>query len=404
MVKETLFYDRLGVKPDASESEIKKAFYKLAQKWHPDKNPDKKQEAEEKFKEINEAYEVLSDKTKRETYDRFGKEGLSQSGFSSGDPFDIFSTFFGGMGGMGGGPRGPRKTQDRKMALPVTLSELYTGKKESVPITRSVLCPKCKGTGSKREGAVTKCRGCDGNGFKVEISVHGNMRLQRQVGCNICQGKGEVIPSEDQCTQCKGTKTIRETKTIEVEIERGLKWNEALSYYGESDEAPDCMAGDLIFVLRPKEETDPALKDYERVGDDLYLKKTISFVEALTGTNFVIKNLKGKEMNIHYPDPINPGDKLCLARQGMPVHGKVKTKGDLIIEFKVTFPTKITEQQKSAIMKAFNKPAQSIPSGAVTLQKFVPKQENQRHNHRSQDAYEEDDEQNHGPGVQCAQQ
>jgi len=128
MVKETLFYDRLGVKPDASESEIKKSFYKLAQRWHPDKNPDNKEEAEEKFKEINEAYEVLSDKNKRETYDRYGKEGLSESGFHAGDPFDIFSSFFGGGGRASRG--GPQRTANIEHVLNVTLEELYQGKKK----------------------------------------------------------------------------------------------------------------------------------------------------------------------------------------------------------------------------------------------------------------------------------
>jgi len=403
MVKETLFYDRLGVKPDANESEIKKAFYKLAQKWHPDKNPDKKEEAEEKFKEINEAYEVLSDKSKRETYDRFGKEGLSQSGFHSGDPFDIFSSFFGGgMGGMGGmgGSRGPRRTQDRKMALPVSLSDLYKGKKDTIDITRNVLCPKCKGSGSKREGAITKCQSCEGNGFKVEITQHGNMRFQRQVGCNTCQGKGEVIPRGDECEKCKGQKTIRETKPIEIEIEKGMKWGEALSYYGESDEAPECMAGDLIFVLKPKEEEDKDLSGYQRKNDDLFLEKTISFVDALTGTNFTIKNLRGKEMHVNFTEPINPDDVLCLPRQGMPLHGKVKTKGDLFIQFKVNFPAKITDAQKNAMMKVFGKTHQTPPSGAVPLQKLKPKQQQQRYERQQDD----DDEQQQGPGVQCAQQ
>jgi len=401
-VKETVFYDRLGVKPDATESEIKKAFYKLAQKWHPDKNPDKKTEAEEKFKEINEAYEVLSDKSKRETYDRYGKEGLNESGFHSGDPFDIFSSFFGGMGGGMGRGGGPRRTQDKKIALMVTLSDLYQGKKEKVEIPRNILCPKCKGTGSKREGAVTKCQACDGNGFKVEVTVHGNMRLQRQVGCNVCQTKGEVIPPGDQCDRCKAQKVIRDTKSLEIDIEKGMKWNEAISFYGESDEAPDTMAGDVIFVLKPKDEEDPELANYQRKGDDLYLEKSISFVDALTGTNFSIKNLRRKEMNITYVDPINPGDTLCLPRQGMPVHGKVKTKGDLFITFNVTFPSKLTEAQKNTIMKAFHKTSQPPKQGALSLQKLKPKQQQQQQQQKNERFNQEDDE--HAPGVQCAQQ
>jgi len=303
------------------------------------------------------------------------------------------------MGGvMGGQARGPRRTQDVKMALPVMLSELYKGKKDSVEISRNVICQKCKGSGSKKEGAVTKCQACGGNGFKVEVSVHGNMRLQRQVGCNVCHGKGEVIPAGDQCDKCKAQKVIRETKSIDVEIERGLKWGEALSFYGESDESPDCIAGDLIFVLKPKEEEDPELAHYQRKGDDLYLEKSISFVEALTGTSFTIKNLRGKIMTVQYPDPINPGDVLCLPRQGMPVHGKVKTKGDLFIQFNVTFPAKITEHQKTMLMKAFHKTPQSVPPGAITLEKMKPKQEQKYKQPHS------DDEEGDRPGVQCAQQ
>jgi len=138
MVKETLFYDRLGVKPDATETEIKKAFYKLAQKWHPDKNPDNKEEAEEKFKEINEAYEVLSDKEKRGTYDRFGKEGLSESGFHAADPFELFSRMFGGRAANSG----PQRTENIEQGLSVTLEELYKGKKKNRYPFRGILYVK----------------------------------------------------------------------------------------------------------------------------------------------------------------------------------------------------------------------------------------------------------------------
>jgi DnaJ family protein A protein 2 len=400
MVKETLFYDRLGVKPDATESEIKKAFYKLAQKWHPDKitDPAEKPVAEEKFKEINEAYEVLSDKNKRETYDRYGKEGLSESGFHAGDPFDIFGSFFGHPGGRY--QRGPQRTEDIKHPIGVTLSDLYNGIKKKMRVSRNVICTDCKGSGSKREGAVTKCSGCDGQGIRIEITAHGNMRLQRQTTCPICKGRGEVIPPGDQCDKCKGQKVVRESKELEVEIERGMKWGEAISFYGESDQAPDCMAGDLIFVLKPKEMTDKDLSAYERKGDDLLIKKDISFAEALTGTTFLLKNLKGKEMALSYPDPISPGDVLCVPKQGMPVHGKVKSKGDLYVQFNVVFPEKITNQQKKVIEKAFDKKTISIPHGvsALPLQKMKPKQQ-QKFERR-----QEEEDQQQTTGVQCAQQ
>lgn len=399
MVKETLFYDRLGVKPDASESEIKKAFYRLAQKWHPDKNPDNKTEAEEKFKDINEAYEVLSDKTKRETYDRYGKEGLSESGFHAGDPFDIFSTFFGG-GGRSSRSRGPQRTANIEHALPVTLEELYQGKKKKMKVSRNVICSDCAGSGSKKKGAVTKCSGCDGKGIRVEITVHGNMRLQRQTHCSECSGTGQCIPTADRCTKCSAQKVVREAKIIEVEIEPGMKWGEQISFYGESDQAPDCMTGDLIFTLKPKH--DEKFK-FERKGDDLYTEQEISFVDALTGTTFTLPVLSGKDLVLTYPDPITPGDILSVPHQGMPVRGKPDTYGDLVIQFKVKFPEKITEEQKKAIKDSFrNEPIKSprSPGKKYKLQKMKPKQ--QEKYQQQQRGSDEDDQ--HQSNVQCAQQ
>jgi len=396
-VKETEFYDRLGVKPDASESEIKKAFYKLAQKWHPDKNPDNKTEAEEKFKEINEAYEVLSDKTKRETYDRFGREGLSESGFHAGDPFDIFSTFFGGGGRS---TRGPQRTANIEHSLNVTLEELYKGKKKQMKVSRNVICDGCTGTGSKKPGASTKCTGCEGRGIRVEITVHGNMRLQRQTTCSECKGSGTSIPLADQCPKCKGQKVVRDAKLITVEIEPGMRWGETISFYGESDQAPDTMTGDLIFILKPKHDE---RFTFERKGDDLSLKQEISFIEALTGTNFTVDTLAGTPLNLTYPDPINPGDILCVPEQGMPVRGKVDTFGDLIIQFEVKFPEKVTEEQKKAVNTAFKAEISQKKEAATgkkyKLQKMKPKQQEKFQQNQRGD---EDDEQQ--PNVQCAQQ
>jgi DnaJ family protein A protein 2 len=396
MVKETLFYDRLGVKPDATESEIKKAFYKLAQKWHPDKNPDNKLEAEEKFKEINEAYEVLSDKSKRETYDKFGKEGLSESGFHAGNPFDIFSSFFGGGFGGGGRSRGPQRTRDIEHAIPVTLEDLYKGIKKKMKISRNAICDTCAGTGSKKKGAVAKCSGCDGKGIRIEITAHGNMRLQRQTTCSQCNGRGEVIPVADQCTKCKGQKVVREDKILTVEIEPGMKWGQAISFFGESDQAPDCMTGDVVFVLKPKQDDKNA--NYERKEDDLFLKQDINFVDALTGATLCIKTLLGEDLYITYPDPINPNEILCLQGKGMPVHGKVETWGDLYIQFNVTFPDKITDEQKKAIKESFKvTEMKQIPTKTFPLQKMKPKQQERYHKGS-------DDEEERQGGVQCSQQ
>jgi len=400
MVKETVFYERLGVKPDASESEIKKAFYKAAQKWHPDKNPERKEEAEEKFKEINEAYEVLSDKQKREIYDKYGKEGLSESGFHATDPFDIFSNFFGG-----GGPRGhqgPRRTKDIHHPLYIGLADLYKGYTKKMRVSRNVVCDACKGSGSKREGAVTKCKGCDGSGMRVEVTVHGNMRLQRQTVCGQCGGKGEVIPDQDRCEKCNGSKVVREAKVITVEIQRGMKWNEAISFYGEADQEPDKIAGDLIFVLKPKEDENTP---FERKGNDLYIKQDVSFIDALCGVNFVIKHLDDRETLLTYPDVVNPGDILCVPGQGMPIMGKPDSYGDLYVSFNITFPPKITEAQRKALLSVFQQTKPKVGSDVekFTLKKMQPKQQQQRGHHGFVNG-SDDDEQQGQQGVQCAQQ
>jgi len=269
-------------------------------------------------------------------------------------------------------------------------------------VSRNVFCDACTGTGSKKKDANTKCTGCDGKRVRIEVTQHGNMRLQRQTTCSECNGTGVVIPVTDRCGKCTGNKVVREAKIIEVDIEPGMKWGEALSFYGESDQSPDCMTGDLIFILKPK----PDEKfHYERKGDDLYIKHTISFVDALTGTTFTLPTLSGKDLILTYPDPINPGDVLSVPSQGMPVRGKVETFGDLIVQFEVKFPDKLTEEQKKAIKETFKGEGSKPQHGGsgvkkYKLQKMKPKQQEkyQQQNRGS------DEDEHQQANVQCAQQ
>jgi len=265
-------------------------------------------------------------------------------------------------------------------------------------ISRNVLCDECKGSGSKREGAVLKCSGCDGSGMRVEIQVHGNMRLQRQMVCSICSGKGEVIPESDKCDKCHGEKVVRDSKIITVEVQRGMKWNEALSFYGESDQAPDHIAGDLIFVLKPKPD-DPSL--FERKGNDLYTKRDVQFIDALIGVNVVVKHLDERELLLTYPNVVNPGDLLCVKDQGMPIIGQPDRFGDLYVEFNVIFPSKLTEVQRKALLGVFQptKPKVTAETEKFTLQKAKVKQQQPQRRPGG-----DDDEGQGAPGVQCAQQ
>jgi len=265
-------------------------------------------------------------------------------------------------------------------------------------VSRNIICDACTGSGSKKKGANTKCTGCSGKGIRIEISVHGNMRLQRQTTCSECNGTGQCIPLADQCPKCKSQKVVREAKIITVDIEPGMKWGETISFYGESDQSPDFMTGDLIFMLKPKHDD---RFHFERKGDDLYLKQEISFVDALTGTSFTVQNLAGNEIHLTYPDPINPGDVLCVPNQGMPIRGHMDNFGDLIVQFEVKFPEKINEEQKKAIKEAFKSElSKPLPAGKkYKLQKMKPKQQEKY----KQNQKVSDDEE-HQQGVQCAQQ
>jgi len=213
MVKETEFYDLLGISPDADESAIKKGYRKMAIKYHPDKNPGDKN-AEEMFKKVGEAYETLSDPEKRKIYDRFGKEGLTnQGGMGAHSAADIFSQFFGGMGFGGFGNSGPRRGDNISSALQVSLEDLYNGKKQKMAVTRNVICSSCKGTGAKNGIKPKKCSECDGRGIKVVIRQMGMMIQQSQQECPVCHGSGEIINEKDKCTQCKGRKVVSEKKS-----------------------------------------------------------------------------------------------------------------------------------------------------------------------------------------------
>lgn len=208
MVKESKFYDILGVTPDADESTLKKAYRKLALKYHPDKNPD----AGEKFKEISMAYEVLSDPEKRRIYDQHGEQGIKEGGGGGGgfhSPMDIFDMFFGGGGGGMGGRRGPRRTKNLMHQLGVSLEDMYNGTTRKLALQKNVICGDCEGVGGK-SGAVQKCPTCRGTGMQVRIHQLGpGMMQQIQSMCSECQGQGERIDPKLRCKKCVGRK-VRE--------------------------------------------------------------------------------------------------------------------------------------------------------------------------------------------------
>ncbi|CAG8580650.1 6599_t:CDS:2, partial [Paraglomus occultum] len=334
MVKDTKLYDILELKPDASESEIKKAYRKLALKYHPDKNPD----TGEKFKEIAHAFEILSDEQKRAAYDRFGEEGVSEGGMGM-SAEDIFSSFFGGsmFGGRHGPgrPSGPRKSKPLQHMLKVSLEELYNGKTTKLSLNKNVKCPKCQGRGGK-EGAVKSCQTCSGTGVRLIVRQLGPSMLQQiQQPCNECSGTGQVIKEKDKCTSCKGKKFVSERKVLEVHIAKGMKNHQKIVFAGEADYQPGYdEPGDVIIILEEKPH-----ERFIRRGDDLFYSANVDLLTALAGGNLYIRHLDDRYLKVSITpgESIKPGDMKALIGYGMPSY-RHHNFGNMYVQFNIEFP------------------------------------------------------------------
>lgn len=405
MVRETKFYDQLGVSPSASDNELKKAYRKAALKYHPDKNPSP--EAAEKFKELSRAYEVLSDEQKRELYDNYGEEGLSGGpGGMGGGAEDIFSQFFGGgFGGMGGGaPRGPQRGKDIKHSLSCTLEELYKGRTAKLALNKTVLCKLCEGRGGK-EGKVKQCNSCHGTGMKFVTRQMGPMIQRYQTVCDACQGSGDICDAKDRCQECKGKKTQQERKILQVHIDPGMKDGQRIVFSGEGDQEPGVVPGDVVFVVDEK----PHAK-FTRKGNDLYYECEIDLLTALAGGDVAFKHVSGDYIKFHIlpGEVIAPGALRVVEKQGMPIY-RNSDHGNLFVKFAVKFPEPyFTSDDKLAQLEKILPPRAkvTIPAGAEVEECDLLSVDPVKHqqNARRGDAYDSDEEGGQGPGVQCASQ
>lgn len=418
MVKETKYYDVLGVSPKATESEIKKAYRKGAIKYHPDKAGNSP-EAQEKFKQLSEAYEVLSDSKKRDLYDQYGEEGLKEGGFAAHDPTDLFQAFFGG----GGGRRGPRKTDDVVFKLAVDLEDLYKGAQRKLALRRNRVCGPCKGNGTKSGRAPPKCSTCGGHGVVMQTHQVGPGFLQRvQRACPSCDGAGVKADPKDKCPNCKGQKVTEEKTLLGVYIDKGMETGQRITFAGEADEAPDLEAGDIIVVLqqRPHER-------FERDGDDLRTTVRVPLVEALSGAVLRINALDGRELRVTVPAGrvLRPGELLVVRGEGMPHHRSPQDAGDLILRVEVDFPTQSPSADDMKNIEAIIGGRREVPTiesleeagGEVEeceLSEYSAERERRRRAARAQRKEQEriNEEERRGsrgaggggPGVQCAQQ
>lgn len=402
MVKETGYYDILGVKPSCTPDELKKAYRKLALKYHPDKNPNEG----EKFKAISQAYEVLSDAKKREIYDHGGEQAVKEGGSGEShfrSPMDIFDMFF-GMGGRR--QQGPRRGKDVVHQLKVSLEDLYNGAVRKLALQKNVICPKCEGHGGKK-GAVETCGNCRGTGMQVRIQQLGpGMVQQIQSVCHECQGQGERINPRDRCKHCQGRKVTRERKILEVHIDKGMTDGQQIRFSGEGDQEPGLEPGDIMIILDEKEHS-----RYKRKGENLHMTMELNLSEALCGFHKTITTLDNRILVINAlpGEVIKHNDTKCVLNEGMPQYRNPFEKGRLVIKFLVNFPEcNWIPVERIPQLEALLPPRQEviIPDDAEEheLMEYNPHQDG--HFRRRGEVYmdDHDDDADSGPRVQCASQ
>lgn len=354
MAEKRDYYEVLGVDKNASDADIKKAFRKLARKYHPDVNPGDK-EAEEKFKEINEAYDVLSNAEKRQQYDQFGHDapnfggaggfGGFSGGFSGGsadfgDLGDIFNMFFGGAGGSAGAQaNGPRQGADLRYDLTLSFKEAIFGCKKTITVDRWVTCPTCGGTGAKPGTSPETCSRCHGSGRIISMQQTPLGRMQTQTTCPDCGGTGKII--KEKCSDCGGTGRKRESKSLEVNIPAGVDNGTRLRMAREGEAGENGgPSGDLYIYIRVRQDD-----VFQRDDNDIYIEQHINMAQAALGDDIEVPTVDGR-IKFTIPAGVQNGTRFRLKGKGvksMRGYGK----GDQYVTVIVETPKNLTDEQRA---------------------------------------------------------
>ena len=364
------YYEVLGVDKNATADEIKKAYRKLAKKYHPDANPNNKEEAEAKFKEVNEAYENLSDPQKRKMYDQFGANGpqgfggqggpfeqggyysYSSSGFDNfgdfGDLGDIFSSIFGG--GFGGRTssssrrNGPSKGADLNVRMEITFEQAYSGIEKEIVITRDEECDVCHGTGAKPGTSPIKCPTCHGTGqvTQVQNTILGQMQTTRT--CSACHGTGEII--NEPCEKCRGKGTVRRQPKIKVKIPAGIDDNQTVVLRGEGEPGKKGGAkGDLYITIKVKRHS-----IFTRNGNNVLCEIPITITQATLGSELEIPMVDGSKEKYKIPEGTQTGTKFNIRNKGFKSINS-NSSGDFIFTVTVQTPKRLTKEQRELLVQ-----------------------------------------------------
>ena len=362
------FYDILGVKKNASDTEIKKSYRKLAMKYHPDRNKDDK-EAERKFKEATAAYEALKDPEKRAAYDQYGHDAFRQGGMGGSQGFgdfaggfsDIFEEFFGGGFGGSSRQRGPQRGNDLRYNMSVTLQEAFNGKKSQIRIPSYDGCDLCSATGSADKSGPSTCSTCGGHG-KVR-STQGFFSIERP--CPTCGGEGSSI--KNPCLKCSGTGQVKKQKTISVTIPAGVDTGTRIRISGEGEPGQRGAGnGDLYIFVEVQKD-----KLFEREEENIFCQIPISITTAILGGDVEVPTIEGKKARLNIPAGTQSETQFRLKGKGMSILRQTR-RGDMYVETNVEIPVNLNSTQK-AILQEFEKEGGTSKKHSPKSQSFFSK-------------------------------